>query len=824
MEQSTAGTPLAEVVVAQGDRSVQVTVEFGDALATFGDVLLVKYAQASYGLDRVIAERLARQGSDLTGQLPLPGHGLTIAARSVSKTEYVVFMGTPPLSRFGYDAVRTWAREGLAAASEAPGQAATVVTTVHGPEMGGGAALDEELALVWEVRGFKDALRSGEVASSLRTVRIVERDAARAQRLAEGLSAAASAEGDTRDVDDTELTRTVSSARDGLSPGTLVTAGRLATEIQRLHPEYAGASFGSIQIDRDAGATRTVDDWLKLVRRLFDGDLLSGRHVVAGLAMVDQPLRATLDRAGALSALLSEMDVPPRDPSLRQEVPWTPDDPVGRHADDLGRRLVARSLAHQLASFDRDHHGSSFALLIDGRWGAGKSTLLRFLVETVSQARLERSQAPVCVVRFDAWRQSRAGPPWLRLMTGLRTQLVADGHLRGWRRLVERGRRLDTATQTAVVVFVVAASTLVVLSAAGTVSLDSAATQVSAVVAFVAALATGATALGRTLAWDSQRRARSFVDTSPEPMVQLAEHFRWLRCRCDVPVMFLIDDLDRCEQDYVVDLLDTIQKLVRDEGQDATNPPTLYIVVAADGRWLRSAYEVKHASFGDAIGEPGRPLGSLFLDKLFQVRVPVPQLSPRLQQQYLERLLGSVEQGGPRSEQAAEVVARVQAASTTDEVLEVLRSTPPLERIEVAEAALDQLTSAQSSGGPEAHHALERFAPLLEPNPRSVRRFLMAFSVLRAARLAEGNPVATDPLALWTIVTVRWPMLAEFLTDDPERVNLFNASTTSQLDSRVPDGVRDLVAQPTDELRQVFNHSVGGPLRPDVIRQCAGLI
>jgi hypothetical protein len=422
VEQSTAGTPLAEVVVAQGERSLQVTVEVGDALATFGDVLLVKYAQASYGLDRVIAERLARQGSDIAGGLPLPGRSLRIAAGSVAKTEYVVFMGTPPLSRFGYDAVRTWAREGLAAASEAPGQAATVVTTVHGPEIGGGAALDEELALVWEVRGFRDALRSGEVASSLMTVRIVERDAARAKRLADGLAAATLPESDTGDVDDAELSRTVSSARVELSPDRLVTAGRLAAEIQRLHPEYAGASFGRVQIDPGAGAMRTVDDWLKLVRGLYDptqlsasdSDLLSGRLVIAGLAMVDQPLRGTLDRAGALSALLSEMHLRPRDPSLRQEVPWTPDDPVGQHADDLGRRLVARSLADQLASFDRDHHGYSFALLIDGRWGVGKSTLLRFLVEAVAQARLKRSQAPVCVVPFDAWRQARRAmeAPW----------------------------------------------------------------------------------------------------------------------------------------------------------------------------------------------------------------------------------------------------------------------------------------------------------------------------------------------------------------------------------------------------------------------------
>src|SRR5215211_7609387 len=79
--------------------------------------------------------------------------------------------------------------------------------------------------------------------------------------------------------------------------------------------------------------------------------------------------------------------------------------------------------------------------------------------------------------------------------------------------------------RVAVAVFFVVASALFVLWATGTVSLDSASAQVTAVVAFVAALATAAAGVGRTLAWDSQRRARSFVDTSPEPMIQLAEHF-----------------------------------------------------------------------------------------------------------------------------------------------------------------------------------------------------------------------------------------------------------------------------------------------------------
>jgi hypothetical protein len=829
MDPSTAGTPLAEAVLVEGTRQLQVTIEVGDVLATFGDVLLLKYAQASHGLDRVVADGLEQSGSSVAGLLPLPGRSLTVAAGSVAKCEHVVFVGTPPLGRFGYDALRTWARESLLAASATPGQVATVLATVHGTEINGSGALDEDVALASEVRGFRDALRSGDLDIRVATVRIVERDEARARRLAEGLAAAARPDANDWQPTDAALTRTVSSARDELSPDALVTASGLAAAIQHRHPEYAGTAFGRVELDPEIGPKNTVDVWLTQVRALYDtAELtasqsvrLSGRLVVAGLAMIDRDLRTVLTRAGVLAVLLAEMDIKPRDPSLRQKVPWTPDNPVGRDTDELGRRLVAKALARQLADFDRDHGGYSFALLVDGRWGAGKTTLLSFLVEEANKARESLELPPVCTVTFDAWRQSRAGPPWLRLMTALRTQLVKQHHLRGWTRIREWLRRLGTATMVTAVVVAIVAVTLVVLWATDIVGFDTAASQVTAVVALAATIVTGAKALGRVLTSDSQRQARSFIDNSPEPMDSLAEHFQWLRCRCEVPIMFLIDDLDRCAQDYVVELLDTMQKLVRDEGQGSRSP-TLYIVVAADGRWLRSAYEVAHAPFADTIGEPGRPLGSLFLDKLFQVRVPVPELSPRLQQRFLEGLLGSVEEAEIGSETTIEVKARIGAATTNDEVLEVLRSTAPLERMNVAEAALEKLNSPDGAGGSEAHHALERFAPLLEPNPRSVRRFLMAFSVLRAARLAEGNPVATEPLALWTIVTVRWPLLAEYLADEPERVDLFHAPA-AQSDGRVPTGLQALLAAPTDELRQVLTHPVGGPLQPDVIRQCAGL-
>jgi hypothetical protein len=48
-------------------------------------------------------------------------------------------------------------------------------------------------------------------------------------------------------------------------------------------------------------------------------------------------------------------------------------------------------------------------------------------------------------------------------------------------------------------------------------------------------------------------------------------------------------------------------------------------VVAADRQWICASFEKEYEAFGKSIGEPGRPLGYLFLDKMFQVSVSVPQ-------------------------------------------------------------------------------------------------------------------------------------------------------------------------------------------------------
>jgi hypothetical protein len=301
-------------------------------------------------------------------------------------------------------------------------------------------------------------------------------------------------------------------------------------------------------------------------------------------------------------------------------------------------------------------------------------------------------------------------------------------------------------------------------------------------------------------------------------MENLADHFAWLIAAAKRPVVFFIDDLDRCNQDYVVDLLDSVQTIVRDarrrRGRLADDAP--YFVVAADGAWVRNAYEETYACFREAVSEPGRSLGYLFLSKVFQLTLRVPVLSPRQQADYLEGLLLS--DTTPASTGAtAQARERIEASTSETEVLAALNDAPNAQvRAQLAPLAIQRL--AEEDVEQTTEHALKRFAPLLEPNPRAMKRFVNDYGMTRAAGILEDNLVERDTLALWTLLAIRWPSLAEYLADHPEVAEDLLGEPQPGQDH--PEELKILIESGLPGSVMSFPH--GGPLTQDVIERCVG--
>ncbi|MDP1848801.1 MAG: P-loop NTPase fold protein, partial [Solirubrobacteraceae bacterium] len=507
-------------------------------------------------------------------------------------------------------------------------------------------------------------------------------------------------------------------------------------------------------------------------------------------------------------------------------VDWVSD--ARAKADLLQRRPLAQTLATRLNRLRAEEPGTSFLVHLDGRWGAGKSTVLDLLRDELAEDWL--------VVEFDAWRQMRVGPPWWALLASLRhairDDLRWDSALRlRVREALHRGRRGGPLYAVALIALL----GLVLLLGFG-VDLGGIDRTVSSILVVLGGLGTliaGASALGRFLLWDSVAGAKVFEQSQRDPMDSVAEHFGWLVARAGKPVVFFVDDLDRCSNEYVVALLDAVQTLVRDAparrarrrrapAQDAPTP-VCHVVVAADGRWIRTSYEQEHAHFADAVAEPGRALGYLFLAKIFQLTVEVPAISPHRQDAFMRGLLRSAGGDAGRDDareiatKAAVVEQQVQDSTSEAETLAAYDHAEAPVRAAVAEKVVAKLAEKQIERSTE--HALERFAPLLEANPRAMKLFVNAYGVARALQILEDNVVPRDPLALWTIVRTRWPGLAEYVRGHPEAIEALAAGGPGP--PATPKDIEALFGAPA--VRRVITCAHGGPLTPALIRACCGL-
>lgn len=482
---------------------------------------------------------------------------------------------------------------------------------------------------------------------------------------------------------------------------------------------------------------------------------------------------------------------------VADHVDWLSDAPSRQ--DLLHRRPLARAIAARLARMNDEEPGTSFLVHLDGPWGTGKSTLLNFL-----DAELK---GDFVTVEFDAWREAGVGPAWWALLTALRDAVRRQGRwpARLWLRVTEavaRLRRVGAPFFLALAVLLVVAGgvfwffTLKGLQA------------VAGILGPVGILWAGTLVASRFLLWDSARGARLFEQHDTNPMLEVTRHFGWLLRKSRKPVVFLVDDLDRCQDGYVVELLDSVQTLVRDSG-----PPSAHFVVSADGAWIRTSYELHYATFAGAVAAPGQPLGYLFLDKFFQLRIPVPAVDATRQRQYLRELLRGPVPPAPATlvREESRVRRQLDRSVTEAQVVETLRGASDEVRDRVADAALDRLTTPAAVAATE--HSLQRFAVLLPANPRTMKRFVNTYSAMRAVRTLEGNPVRMETLALWTIIEIRWPGLADHLRARPQDIELVGQEVPE-----VPESLRPVFADPA--LRLLVGFDPVAPLDADLVRAC----
>lgn len=160
---------------------IDVELKFGDAFSEPADVLVLKHAQALYGVDLAAVKILENAGRAIP--LPTPWSFRLVDSASGISASRILFVGVPPLPEFGYREIRSFARKALAALAGAAPETRHILITVHGP----GYGLDEIEAFEAEIAGLVDGVREDDRPEALQRITIVEGNPGRARRLTEVL-------------------------------------------------------------------------------------------------------------------------------------------------------------------------------------------------------------------------------------------------------------------------------------------------------------------------------------------------------------------------------------------------------------------------------------------------------------------------------------------------------------------------------------------------------------------------------------------------------------------------------------------------------------
>jgi hypothetical protein len=194
-------------------------------------------------------------------------------------------------------------------------------------------------------------------------------------------------------------------------------------------------------------------------------------------------------------------------------------------------------------------------------------------------------------------------------------------------------------------------------------------------------------------------------------------------------IVLYIDDLDRCPDQTVIDVLQAVHLLMAF--------PLFVVVVAVDVRWLKTALLSRHAQLEDAADAREGAGVHEYLEKIFQLVAWTEPLAADDVGDFLRGRLGgetsrkSRRRGGRRGGRASEAAQQPRAAGLGQQLATRLVE----ERRDPADAnhAQAPLSAAALRISDMEIEMMERICRILEMTPRRLARFANSYQVARAS-------------------------------------------------------------------------------------------
>jgi Cdc6-like AAA superfamily ATPase len=447
--------------------------------------------------------------------------------------------------------------------------------------------------------------------------------------------------------------------------------------------------------------------------------------------------------------------------------------------DQLGFRYYARAFAQVIASPETK---PPLTIGIFGSWGIGKSTLLDEIVseivrgqgETAPEDRpdpeLREGSRFIHIVRFNAWDYSTEEPIWPALV-----RVIMDGihrDIRWPRRTRVRHifvRNLEHEWQRNAARIVVG---LVLVAVAAAIALaDIGVSGTGVALALLGLGAAGVTkvavdSFGNPAAkWISSLfqesgygRRVGYIEAIRDDLAFLVAQLQ-KQAKVTRVVLVVIDDLDRCEPEKAVEVLQAINRLL--------TTPSFIVCLGIDARVVSAAIQ---DHYGGALG---RASGYEYLDKIVQIPFRIPEPDFDAISAFLKSQLPTARPAEPARAVAPASEDGATATAGTTEAPDGTTAVPGRYRVpavgEATPAPLGQTVAFRA----DELQAFEEIATLLRPNARHIKRLINVYRLVRTvadykfheaggrekedARVVLDNPGAT---IRWLVLSAQWPYTA----------------------------------------------------------------
>ncbi len=499
--------------------------------------------------------------------------------------------------------------------------------------------------------------------------------------------------------------------------------------------------------------------------------------------------------------------------------------------DNLGREPVARAFADLIRNdvFTKNLN-HAFMVHLQGEWGAGKSSFLKLV-----EKKLNAGGKRWIVIEYNAWKNQHIKPPWWTFIDQIYQQAKSKLSFSRSAQLKrnENSRRIlwYTGWQNILALFLTLIFIGLLWGFGGSLMdflieapeanerIDNVGKGLTISVLAKLFVTLGSVVgliysffkfLSNPFFVKSSKDAISFMERASDPLKRIKKHFSNLVddiTSGGQELAIFIDDIDRCDREFIVELLEGIQTLFKEK-------KVLYIV-AGDKKWISTSFQNHYKEFDTENEDDDGRLGDLFLEKAFQLSVRMPVISEKDKKKFWSFILGR-ESGVSEETKSYEQLDQATKSNVIQDIqanrvdmkkrkfMESLESKYNLS----PEAVSNLVIETQNANKDEIKHLLEDFHSLINENPRSIIRLANSYTMTSSTLIAERKDQEPDMLFRWLALKDYYPELDELLkisADDKELKKELRARLTSTVEyekcEKLIDGINDRNPLSLDQMK-----------------------